>query len=204
LSPTPPAPARGPRLSDAEAVAGLQAGDAAVLKGLLGQYSAPLERFAARMLGGEGDPQDVVQEAFIRLWTRRERWDPERSVRALLFTLTRNAAVDELRRRGRSSPREGRRPAPLQPSPPPTPLDDTWSRELHRLAQEALSRLPPRRQEVFRLVREGGLTYPEVADLLGLSVQTVANHMSLALADLREALGPLLREERTTRRQAGW
>ncbi len=168
---------------------GLRAGDPAVLRELLRIHSVPLQRFAARMLGGVGDPQDVVQEAFIRLWTRRERWDPAGSVRALLFTLTRNAAVDELRRRRRSRSWEVEGIDLPEPYCPPSPLDDTWSSELFSLAQAAVSRLPRRRQEVFRLVREGGLTYREVARVLDLSVQTVANHMSLALADLREALG---------------
>jgi RNA polymerase sigma-70 factor (ECF subfamily) len=151
-------------------------------------HSGPLERFAVRLLGGGGDAQDAVQEAFIRLWSCRERWDVEGSVRGLLFTLTRNAALDELRRRRRAS-LAGRGSAELtEPRPSPTPFEEAWSGELHRMAQEAVSRLPARRQEVFRLVREGGLTYPEVARLLGLSVQTVANHMGLALRDLREAL----------------
>ena len=61
------------------------------------------------------------------------------------------------------------------------------------MAEEAVARLTPRRQEIFRLVRENGLSYREVAEVLDLSPQTVANLMSLALADLRAALGPILR-----------
>ena len=45
---------------------------------------------------------------------------------------------------------------------------------------------------MFRLVREEGLSYQEVAQLMDLSPQTVANHMSLAMADLRTALKPFL------------
>jgi RNA polymerase sigma-70 factor (ECF subfamily) len=64
--------------------------------------------------------------------------------------------------------------------------------ELKRLAAAAVAGLPPKRREVFRLVREEGLSYKEVAEALGLSPQTVANHMSLALADLRATLRPYL------------
>jgi RNA polymerase sigma-70 factor (ECF subfamily) len=71
-----------------------------------------------------------------------------------------------------------------------TPYEDVQGAELQRLAAAAVSRLPERRREVFRLAREEGLSYQEIADILGLSTQTVANHMSLALADLRTALRP--------------
>lgn len=194
MDPTFPAPPPPPSLSDEATIRGVKAGDSVALRELMSRQTPALERFAARMLGGEGDPQDVVQEAFIRLWTLRERWDPERPLAALLFTLTRNAAVDELRRR-RSRPRGSPLTEASPAWPGPSPFDDSWSGELLRRARDAVCALPPRRQEVFRLVREGGLTYPEVARLLGLSPQTVANHISLALADLREALGPLLELE---------
>jgi RNA polymerase sigma-70 factor (ECF subfamily) len=67
--------------------------------------------------------------------------------------------------------------------------------ELRSMAETAVSSLPPRRQEVFRLVREGGLSYKEVAETLGISTQTVANLMSLALGDLRASLKPMLEGE---------
>ena len=60
------------------------------------------------------------------------------------------------------------------------------------MAEAAVSSLPPRRQEVFRLVREGGLSYKEVAATLEIAPQTVANLMALALSDLRLSLRPIL------------
>ena len=60
------------------------------------------------------------------------------------------------------------------------------------MAAAAVARLPDRRREVFRLVREEGLSYKDVAELMELSSQTVANHMGLAMADLRTALKPFL------------
>ena len=67
--------------------------------------------------------------------------------------------------------------------------------ELERAAAAAVASLPERRGEVFRLAREQALSYAEIADVMGLSVQTVANHMSLALSDLRAALRPHLDAE---------
>ena len=176
---------------DRELIEGIRAGDAETLRRLHAAYWDPLVRFAAGILDGGSDPQDVVQEAFVRLWTHRERWESDGSVRALLYTVTRNAALDERRRRTRSA-RASLAADPPVPSSPPS--DDAVAAELREAAREAVLRLPPKRQEVFRLAREEGLAYAEIASVMGVSVQTVANQMSLALADLRRALEPYLAE----------
>lgn len=171
--------------ADSELFAGIRSGEAATLTRLQALYWAPLVLFAGRIVEGRADAQDVVQEAFVRLWVRRERWEPRGSVRSLLFTLTRNAALDELRSHKRRERVAGSGGLPSAPAAPP---DDAAATELQRAAAAAVEALPARRREVFRLAREEGLTYPEIAEILELSKQTVANHMSLALADLREAL----------------
>lgn len=170
---------------EAELIEGVRAGDSAALQSLLEIYWRPLVRYARRMLPEPEDAQDVVQEAFVRLWTRRSRWKVEGSVRALLFTVTRRAALDELRRRGR----RGRAARAFQgPTPPTLPSENAAAGELKAAAAAAVAELPPKRQEVFRLVREAGLSYSEVAEVMSVSPQTVANQMSLALSDLRRAL----------------
>jgi RNA polymerase sigma-70 factor (ECF subfamily) len=131
----------------------------------------------------------MVQMAFARVWARRKSLDESGSLRSLLYTMVRNASLDELRKQRRQ---ESVRPEDLLPPPPKTPYEDVQGAELQRFAAAAVARLPDRRREVFRLIREEGLSYKEVAQVLDLSTQTVANHMSLAMADLRTALRPIL------------
>ena len=69
---------------DPELIEGIRSGDPGTLGRLQTAHWSALLRFAQRILDGRGDPQDVVQEAFIRLWTHRERWDARGSVRSLL------------------------------------------------------------------------------------------------------------------------
>lgn len=180
----------GPGLTaDAALVRELRADSQPALQQLMDAYWEPLVGFASRILGGRGDPEDPAQTAFVRLWTRRHQLNESGSLRSLLYTIVRNASLDELRKQGRrASAQEGTPP----PSPPRTPYEDVQGAELQRLAAAAVSRLPERRQEVFRLVREEGLSYQEISEVLGLSAQTVANHMSLAMADLRTTLKPYL------------
>jgi RNA polymerase sigma-70 factor (ECF subfamily) len=172
----------------------VKAGEPEVLRKLLTLYLHPLRRYALSFLPRAEDAEEVVQEAFVRLWEKREHWRETGSIRALLFTLTRNAAIDTLRRRRRETPLDERLSHAVSASDP-TPFETTQEGELWEIAEAAIRQLPPRRQEVFRLVREGGLSYQDVAKLLGISQQTVANLMSLALASLRSTLHPLLLDD---------
>ena len=183
--------------SDGSLVRGLRSDKPEALRKLMDVYWAPLVGFAHRILSGSGDPEDVVQTAFVRLWSRRYELKEDGSLRALLYTIVRNAALDDLRKRTRRD--EALRSAAPPPSPK-TPYEDVQGAELQRLAAAAVARLPERRREVFRLVREEGLSYQEIAEIMGLSSQTVANHMSLAMADLRTALRPYLSDRRSSDR----
>lgn len=170
-------------------VRALRSDDPEALRLLITELWAPLVGYAQRILPSSGDPEDVVQEAFARIWIRRLALKEEGSLKALLYTVVRNACLDERRKGARRE--QAVRDGPT-PAPPRTPYEDIQGAELQRAAAAAVARLPARRQEVFRLVREEGLSYQEVADIMVLSPQTVANHMSLAMADLRTALQPFL------------
>jgi RNA polymerase sigma-70 factor (ECF subfamily) len=174
-----------PLPSDPELIRRLRAGDESALELLVTAYWQRLLRFVEAILHQEGAGEDVVQEAFIRLWMRRTELRLEGSFRAFLYTLTRNAAIDELRRSGRRKALSTRADPPVAP---PSPLVGAEASELQAVADAAIASLPPRRREVFRLARTEGLSYKEIAEVLGISPQTVANQMSRALTELHEAL----------------
>ena len=176
--------------SDVELLEGIRAGETRALEALMARYWPPLVRYAENVMSGVGDPQDVVQEGFVRLWARREEWGRDGSVKALLYTIVRNAALDERRRLDRGD-RVTREHAAFG-APNPTPFENVQGAELERVAAAAVAALPPKRQEVFRLAREEGFSYREIGSAMGISTQTVANQMSLALADLRLAMTPYL------------
>jgi len=170
---------------DEELIRRFQASDESALELLVTSYWQRLARFVEGILDEEGGADDVVQEAFIRLWMRRKELRLEGSFRAFLYTLTRNAAIDERRRSGR------RKTLWTRADPPagqPSPLAGAEASELQAVADAAIAALPPRRREVFRLGRTEGLSYKEIAEVMGLSPQTVANQMSRALTELHEAL----------------
>lgn len=176
-------------LTDRELIEGIRSCDPKVAQHLLDRFWEPLIRYAEGILGDTADAQDVVQDAFVRLWSHRERWGTAGSVRALLYTVTRNAALDERRRLARQGQVSREYDIPYIG---PSPSDDLITGEAQRAAVVAISRLPPKRREVFRLAREEGLTYKEIAAVMGISAQTVANQMSSAMTELKRALEPYL------------
>jgi len=177
--------AAGP--SDLDLLQRIRSGDAAALAAVLDRCWMPLVRYATSIVGEDGAAEDIAQECMVRLWERRETWVLEGSVRGLLFRMARNLALDELRRAG-AAERAGR----AAPEPPPArlPSEEAEGAELRAALAAAVAALPPRRREVFLLVRHRGLSHQEVAQVLDLAPQTVANHLGLALADLRRALAP--------------
>ena len=162
-------------------------GDESGLAALLDRHWTSLVRYSRSILDDRDAAEDVVQEVFVRLWEHRKTWGLEGSVLGLLFRMTRNLSLDESRQletRQRAAKNAQR---PKQPSCPAQSIQDN---EIGSAIQAALEKLPERRREVFVLVRQHGLSYREAADALDIAPQTIANHLQMALADLRESLVP--------------
>jgi RNA polymerase sigma-70 factor (ECF subfamily) len=139
-------------------------------------------RQALSVLGDRGAAEDVVQEAFLRTWRRRERVRPG-SLDGYLVRAARNLAVDQLRWRER-------RPSAPQDAPEPlvVPRPDEAAADAERLS-DALHELPPEQREVVMLHLVDGCTFPEVARRTGAPLGTVHSRFRYGLARLRELLG---------------
>lgn len=171
---------------DSALIEGIQRGDEAALEALIHRYWKALVRYAMGFVAPVDTAEDIVQETFVRVWEGRERLDPKGSNRGYLYTIVRNLCLDERDRqrvRDRSATGEQRRPGLS-----PTPHEVFQEREVLRSLRQAIDNLPDRRREVFTLACLHGLTYREIAHALRIAVPTVANQMSAALAELREAL----------------
>ena len=174
---------------DRELVLRIRKGDAGGLGVALDKYWTPLVHFVAA-LGVDCDTaEDVAQQAFVRLWERREQLKLEGSLRGLLYRVARNLCFDGLRR---SKARERATERAEAASKIPTAYEQVADGELRTIIENAINTLPRRRREVFLLVRYQRRSHREVAVMLDLAPQTVANHLGMALADLRVLLAPYL------------
>jgi RNA polymerase sigma-70 factor, ECF subfamily len=178
--------------SDDELARSLAEGDMGAVDTLLERYWEPLIRYAYRLVEDRAAAEDVVQDTFLRVWTGRMK-SSKGPVRAYLYRVSRNLALDELRRRRARSKRELRHGS-TQLTAPQTPVDVLQNKRLQAAVNAAIQALPERRREAFTLVYLRALSYAEVSEIMGISQKTLGNHISAALSELRQALRPLLAE----------
>ena len=147
----------------------------------------PLIRYAASVTRDENTAYDVVQESFIKLWEHRKRLDPNRSLKAYLYSIVRNTAFNQLVKRTNVFA-EMSTSEPNEADDDPTPDNALMTGELRNCIHKWIGELPPRRQEAFRLSRFEGLTHEEIAQMMDLEPRTVTHHIMLALKHLKDRL----------------
>ena len=141
----------------------------------------PLFNVLYRQLWQREDCEDIVHDAYMRVWARRDRVD-EASLDALVWTTALNLARNHLRWR-KLWPRQ-----PLEddtPTSAPSPLNAVATRDLRR----ALQRLPAASHDVLLLSEFSGLSGREIATLLHIPQGTVASRKHHAVVQLKALLG---------------
>ncbi len=173
------------------------AGDEKAFDVLVRRYEAPLVNFLFRYLGDGADAEEVFQEAFIRVYTKRERFDADRKFKTWLYTIALNLARTALKRK-RSAPLVAREEDSggsqdkivLEGEAPEgySPDRSQETKELGEMVRAAVTSLPRKQREVFMLFQYQGLNYAEIASILGRPVGTIKSQMHYAIAALREKL----------------
>ncbi|MED5373615.1 MAG: sigma-70 family RNA polymerase sigma factor [Myxococcota bacterium] len=156
-------------------------GDARARAWIVERYTPAVYRFCMRFLRNEEDARDVTQDTLIKVMRNLHRFDPKRRFSTWVFSIARNTAIDETRRRKRLAPEPKKEPAYEGPSP----MEETRaSRRADRL-HEALAELPPKYREVLVLYHFEHLKYQEIADALEIPIGTVMNRIFRARQRLR-------------------
>jgi RNA polymerase sigma-70 factor (ECF subfamily) len=140
--------------------------------------------YVASLLRDGPAAEEVTATAFERAYRKRNRFDPRRGERrAWLFGIARNAALDELRRRGRQAELTAD-PEDLNQAPPHESAAETE----RRLALAAgLAELEPRERELISLKFFAGLANAEIAAVIGVSESNAGTKLHRAVTKLREA-----------------
>ncbi|MBO9732153.1 MAG: RNA polymerase sigma-70 factor [Chitinophaga sp.] len=162
----------------------LQQGDAAAYITLYNQYYPSLYTYILHFVNIPAFAEDALQEIFIKIWEIRERINPELSFSGYLYRITRNHVFKSLKK---ITADESLRLQVMQELQQQTNDADTslvW-KEYEALLLAAIRQLPPQRQKVFRLCREESKSYEEVAIELGISRNTVKEHMVMAMKSIR-------------------
>ena len=158
-------------------VSRLRAGELAAFDELYRELSKPLFTTLLRLTRDRGMAEDILQDAFVRLY-EAPPGDDVKNPAAWLFRVARNLAIDQIRRESRQQPistvAEPERPA----------ADHAGRLDL----EEAMALLPVERLEVVTLHLNAGFTFREIADLTGRPIGTVQWQYHRALGELRKYL----------------
>jgi RNA polymerase sigma-70 factor (ECF subfamily) len=140
--------------------------------------------YVASLLRDRSAAEEVTSQAFERAYRRRSSYRPGRGpVEGWLFGIARNAALDELRRRGRRARLEDEAAGGA-----PAPVDDQAEGLLRReTVRAALASLDPRERDLIALKFAGGLSNAEIARVLGMSESNAGTRLHRTIEKLRRA-----------------
>lgn len=177
-------------LGDPDLAGALAAGNEDALAELYDRYRGLAYATALRILRDPGRAEDVVQDAFLKVWTNAKHFVASRgSLRTWLVTTARNCAIDRLRGRAAHQRTECELKSGLQATEPTT---DPWravSVSVERGAvREALNSLPLEQRLAVELAYFGSYTQPEIAGMMGVTLGTVKGRMRLGLQKLSSYL----------------
>jgi RNA polymerase sigma-70 factor (ECF subfamily) len=150
------------------------------------EYYRPMTAYAFRFLGDLADSESIVQDVFLRLWQKRHELMITSSLQNYLFRSVKNHCINYLEH---EKIKTGYQTMVINNESDRTDYSEFFLEfGLVNKIENAIAALPQKRQEIFRLAREEGLKYREIAERLELSVKTVETQMTLAIKQLRESL----------------
>jgi len=176
------------------------AGDERAFTRLVTRYQPRLVNFVTRMIQDRERAEDLVQEAFLRVYRHLNRFDQSRKFSTWVYTIASNLARNELRNRKRSplvlyQTLESRNPdgAPIEFEDPDNQPDTLYhQRHLRELVDAAVDRLGGTHRTVFVMRELEGKSYEEIAEVTRTNLGTVKSRLNRARAAFAEEIQPHL------------
>ena len=193
---------RAPMSSDEQLLAAFLVGDADAFGVLVARYRSPIYNLLLRSVRDPQAAADLLQEVFLRVIQRADKFHGGAKFSTWIFTIARNLSVDHSRRMqhrrhrsldaplGSSDGAEGAGPAMVD-RVSGTDLGGERaidSAEIQRRVAAAVEQLPSEQREVFLMRQLHGLPFQDIADVVGVPVNTVKSRMRYALERLQQAL----------------
>jgi RNA polymerase sigma-70 factor (ECF subfamily) len=173
-------------------------GDAEAFALLVERHQERLVGVCTRLLGDREEARDAAQEAFLKAFRAAADYRPRGKVYTWLYRIAVNHSLNRLRRRrivrflSLTGPAEGagggEAPAFDPAADAPGPDDELESRQRWQRARRAIAALPANQRAVLVLARFEGLTYKEIAEVLGISLGAVESRLVRAMRNLSAAL----------------
>ncbi|MGW8121770.1 RNA polymerase sigma-70 factor [Roseivirga echinicomitans] len=171
-------------INENQILAAFAKGDRRAFEYLFKEYYKGTCRYVFRVLRDEDTCEEIVQSTFVNLWEKREMIKEDINFKSYLFRAAYNTALNYIKHEKVVNKYVNNKQDNIEISMQ-SYVSYQPDFELQKRIEDALETLPPQCQKVFRMSREEGLKYHEIADELGISKKTVEVHMGKALKILR-------------------
>lgn len=155
---------------------------------IFNNHSKILYNFVYYKCGDQQQAEDIVQDAFVKLWKNCAKVEYDKA-KSFLFTVARNLFLNEVAHK--KIVLQHHQTLPTNESTSQTPQYLLEEQEFMAKLNEAIASLPDKQRDVFLLSRIDKKKYSEISEITGISVKAVEKRMSLALITLREKIGDI-------------
>jgi len=187
------------QITDPQLIRQIQAGDSKAFETFFARYRPAMQVHITRIVREPAATEDLVQEVFLRVWTRAEQWQGSGSVKGWLYRIATNLSLNHLRsvKRRPQLPLEIPTDDGDEDSPVPgwmvdasalTPETQLEIVEQQKLLGQLINTLPPDKQDVFRMVYDDEMDLHSVASALEIPEGTVKSRLYHSRKRLAEQL----------------
>ncbi len=177
-----------------------QRGDDGAFTALVDEYKNSIYNYVVRMLHDRTEAEDIAQETFVRAYQALPEFRGASSFQTWLYRIASNLAIDAARRRSRRSTVSLDEPVSVENSEvsrqvadkAPGPVKKLETSETQQVVREAIGELSPKLSSVIVLCDLVGLSYEEIADILGCPLGTVKSRLFNARDQLQKKLAAKL------------
>jgi len=168
-----------------------QRGDRAAFARLVQAYQGPVYNLCYRMLGNAAEAEDATQETFLRVYTKLNTYSQDHKLSSWMLSIASHYCIDRLRRRrGETLSLDEEPVAAILPAHEAGPEESALTAEAREAVQAAVNRLDPAYRVPLILRYWHDLSYAEIADVMGLTVQAVKSRLHRARLQMIEAAAP--------------
>lgn len=168
---------------------GIAAGNEIMLSELYKAFHNKLRHFSRAITRSDEIAEEVVDDIFVKLWNRRDKIKEIENLTVYLYIAVKNQSLNTLSRKAKELVTEPFDSIEIDLKYSGNNADELMiTREMFQRMQKAVDDLPPRCKMIFKLVREDGLKYKEVSQILNIAVNTIDVQMAIAVKRICAAL----------------
>lgn len=171
------------------------ASDEQAYRKLFYQFYKPLCRFAFSIVKNTEEVEEIVSDVFLKIWLMEEKLGIIEDLTSYLFKATKNSCLNFLQS---ATHKKEKITDCLSANLPELFFENPGAEisEVQLILEKTINSLPPKCQMVFRLIKENGMSYKQVIDVLEVSQNTIETQMRIALKKIKEQLNAYMHEQK--------